>query len=468
MPTSACPFRSRPDVHRQPRRAHDAGVRACEAGRHDARRRARISTSSRPASRRSYPDVYRARDGYRIGSHPAPGRDDARRSRPTLLVLLGTAGFVLLIVCASVANLTLARMVRREREIAIRSVLGASRLRLLRQLLTESRSWRSSAARSASRSPRGAWTCWSPMPSASRRAQRTSGSTVPCSSTRSRSRSLTGLVFGSVPALAAPLGDRARAPRRRADDAEPPGVRSALIVVQVAASFMLLIGAGLTLRTVINLQRVDPGFKTDNLLTMRIDLNFSKYKGQQIPAFWERLEERLKVGAGRPGGGRRRHVPAQRAQGRSPAHCRSRAASCRRTRRGRWWTITSRRPTTSPPSDSRSLPGRAFESADRDVNPANPVVIINKTMARHYWPDQDPVGKPHRRRRRRAVVHDRRRRRRHAAAAEGASVHDEVYRADAADDAALHDVAASDRHRSEADGAADPRCRALGRSRPAG
>ena len=58
---------------------------------------------------------------------------------------------------------------------------------------------------------------------------------------------------------------------------------------------MLLIGAGLTLRTLINLQRVDPGFKTDNLLTMRIDLNFSKYKGAQIPAFWERLEERLRA-----------------------------------------------------------------------------------------------------------------------------------------------------------------------------
>src|SRR4029078_11082093 len=86
------------------------------------------------------------------------------------------------------------------------------------------------------------------------------------------------------------------------DGGRPPqnreAVRSVLIVVQVAASFMLLIGAGLTLRTVINLQRVDPGFRTDNLLTMRIDLNFSKYKAEQVPLFWERLDERLRSESG--------------------------------------------------------------------------------------------------------------------------------------------------------------------------
>ena len=93
----------------------------------------------------------------------------------------------------------------------------------------------------------------------------------------------TGLVFGidaGVPgALSTPPPARATA---RARHSASHGVRSALIVVQVAASFMLLIGAGLTLRSLMKLQQVDPGFQTDNLLTMRIDLNFSKYRADAI------------------------------------------------------------------------------------------------------------------------------------------------------------------------------------------
>src|SRR4029078_2318354 len=85
----------------------------------------------------SHPDVYRQTEGYRVSAVPLQ-EELTREFKPTLYVLLGTAAFVLLIVCASVANLTLARMVRREREIALRATLGASRVRLLRQLLTES------------------------------------------------------------------------------------------------------------------------------------------------------------------------------------------------------------------------------------------------------------------------------------------------------------------------------------------
>ena len=201
----------------------------------------------------------------------------------------------------------------------------------------------------------------------------------------------TGLVFGSVPALGAAAGiapalrDGGRTTQNR------QSVRSVLIVVQVAASFMLLIGAGLTLRTVINLQRVNPGFKTDNLLTMRIDLNFSKYRGEQVPAFWERLEERLKSEPGVLAAAGERHVPAER------------AGNVQRTAADRGARDRPERPEAAgelSPGDRGLLlhdrpaaAGRPGVHRPPIAGRENLVVIINKTMARHYWPGEDPVGK---------------------------------------------------------------------------
>ena len=203
---------------------------------------------------------------------------------------------------------------------------------------------------------------------------------------------LTGLVFGSVPAFTGPLGVSPALKDGGRTTQNSQAVRSVLIVVQVAASFMLLIGAGLTLRTVLNLQRVDPGFKTDNLLTMRIDLNFSRYKGPQIPAFWERLEERLKAEPGVLAAGGGGTFPlnelgpftgALRIEGRELAPNAPRLLVD-------YYLAT---PDYFSTIGQPLLAGRAFESADRDVKTSNPVVIINKSMARHYWPDQDPVGR---------------------------------------------------------------------------
>jgi predicted permease len=136
MPTSACPFRSaRGTVEARDARMMQAFARL-KPGVTLEKAHADLDIVSAGLQQR-YPEYYRAADGYRVEAIPL--QEELTRSfRVTLLVLLGTAAFVLLIVCASVANLTVARMVRREREISIRSVLGASRGRLLRQLLTES------------------------------------------------------------------------------------------------------------------------------------------------------------------------------------------------------------------------------------------------------------------------------------------------------------------------------------------
>ena len=240
-------------------------------------------------------------------------------------MLLGTAGFVLLIVCASVANLMLARMVRREREVAIRAALGASRLRLLRQLLTESTLLALARRRSLGLAL-ARWGVDLLVAFAERFTPRAAEITIDhdrAARTRSSSRSRPGSSSARSRRLNGSAVDRAVAPRRRPDDQSGARrLRNALIVVQVAASFMLLIGAGLTIRSLIKLQQVDPGFTTDNILTMRIDLNFTKYRRRAARGrSGSGVEEQLKARA------RRRRASAAPARSRSTSRGRSRSRS---------------------------------------------------------------------------------------------------------------------------------------------
>jgi predicted permease len=336
----------------------------------------------------SYPDAYPARDGYRTVAVPLQ-EEMTQSFRQTLLVLLGTAGFVLLIVCASIANLTLARMVRRERELAIRSVLGASRTRLLRQLLTES--ILIAVTGGALGLLLAIWGVDLLVALAERFTPRAAEVAI------DRTVLLytlgvsiaTGLIFGSVPALAGPLrGSQAPGDGGRSTHARQ-GLRNTLIVAQVAMSFMLLIGAGLTLRSLFKLQQVDPGFRTDNLLTMRVDLNFSKYRAEAIPAFWEAFEQRIKAEPG---------VLAVGGGGTFPLNDEGPFELSVRIE-GRDLPDDAPRPlvnfhVASPDYFSTIgqalLSGRFFTESDRGGG--RPVVIINQSMARHYWPEGDAVG----------------------------------------------------------------------------
>ena len=390
MPTSACPFRSNPRMLATRNARMMQAFARMKPGVTLDKARADLAVVA-AGLQSSYPQVYRDADGYRMLAIPL--QEELTRSfRTTLFVLLGTAGFVLMIVCASVANLTLARMVRREREIAIRAVLGATRTRLLRQLLTESTAL--ALAGGLVGVAIAAFGIDLLIAYAERFTPRATDITI------DRTVLLytfvvsvvTGLIFGSVPALTGPAGiapslrDGGRTTQNR------QGVRNILIVVQVAASFMLLIGAGLTLRTVINLQRVDPGFKTDNLLTMRIDLNFSKYQGAQIPAFWERIEERLKTEPGvlSAGGGGTFPLNDQNVfeasleiEGyQSPPDAAKPQVSYHFATPDYFETI-----------GQAVLAGRPFNSADRGTGAEKGVVIINRKMARHYWGERDPIGK---------------------------------------------------------------------------
>ncbi|MGE5814384.1 MAG: ABC transporter permease, partial [Acidobacteriota bacterium] len=294
MPTSACPFRSRPQM------ATDRNMRMSQAfarvkpGVRLSEAQADVSVVA-DAMAATYPDSYpKAQGGLDTVLRPLK-TELTQAFEPTLLLLLGTAGFVLLIVCASVANLLLARLARQEREMAVRVALGAPRGRLLRQVLTESAML--SLAGGALGLAFAAGTLNTLVAFASRftvRADEISMDGAVLWFTLIMSM-LTGVLFGCIPALTAKqevvqalreASVRLTTGRQR--------LRNGLIVVQVAVSFVLLIGAGLMARSFLNLERVNPGFQPRNVLTARIDLNFTKYDTPaHRAAFYERLLERL-------------------------------------------------------------------------------------------------------------------------------------------------------------------------------
>src|SRR5262245_1785405 len=223
--------------------------------------------------------------------------------RRALLVLLATVGFVLLIACANIANLLLARAATRQKEMAIRLALGASRGRVLRQLLVES------ALLALLGGGGGLWLASRGVallvaantsgPSAIPRAQEIGLDWRVVAFTAAISL-LTGLLFGLAPAWQASkvaLSEALKEASRGASGG--PGqhrLRGALVSAEVALSLVLLIGAGLMLKSFYNLQRVNPGFQADHLLTLRIALPPARYTTpQQIGDFYQQLLERLRA-----------------------------------------------------------------------------------------------------------------------------------------------------------------------------
>jgi putative ABC transport system permease protein len=219
--------------------------------------------------------------------------------RPTLLVLLGSVGFVLLIACANVANLTLARAAGRHRELAVRAALGAGRLRIARQLLTE----RILLALTGGLlgllfAPWGINLLSAFVPENVPRRDETGvdlrvlGFTL-CASL------LTGLLFGIAPAPQSSKPDL----NRTLKDGGRAGtggrgrthVRNALIVSEVALSLVLLVGAGLLVKSFVKLRNTDPGFDPGNTLTASLSLAPIRYDtDEKVTDFYRRLVERVR------------------------------------------------------------------------------------------------------------------------------------------------------------------------------
>ena len=219
--------------------------------------------------------------------------------RRPLLILLGAVGFVLLIACANVANLLLARASSRRKEIAVRAGLGASRWRIARQLLTES------VMLSIVGGTLGVLVAWwgtkalvALSPPALIDLRSVSVSWPVLAFTLGLSV-VTGIVFGLVPALAATrfdLHDSLKEGGKNIGAVGSHRVRSVFVVAQVALALVLLVGAGLLVRSFSRLQSVDPGFNPDNLLTMRVSLPLNRYDGDaKVVSFFKQAEERMRA-----------------------------------------------------------------------------------------------------------------------------------------------------------------------------
>jgi putative ABC transport system permease protein len=313
--------------------------------------------------------------------------------RPALLVLLSAVGLILLIACANIANLLLARGAARQKEVALRAALGASRWRLLRQLLTETLLLGLAGGAAGLLLAQWGVDALVALNPGDLPATQKVGIDARVLAFSLGLSALTGFVFGIVPALqlsktnvtgALKEGGRAGEGRERAR------VRGAFVVSQVALSLVLLVGAGLLLNSFYRLLNTSPGFDPQNLLTMEYRLPRNRYaKGEQQWAFHREVVERV------------RRLPGVE----SAAVVRGLPFS------GNGATVTYNVPGQAPPPPGQELKtlenaidpnylstvglplirGRNFTHADGPDSP--PVLLVNRTLAEKLWPGEDPLGR---------------------------------------------------------------------------
>jgi predicted permease len=329
------------------------------------------------------------------GAIAVPLRDDLVGDvRPALLTLLGAVAFVLLIACANVANLALTKALSRRKEVAIRAALGASRRRLLQQALSESLLLAFAGGALglffahygtalivnflAQRLPRSGEIALD-------------GSVLVFTLSVSL---ITGFAAGLLPALRMAKADLNRALKqglgRTASDSSGNRTRNVLVVSEVALSLMLLIGAGLMIRTLWSLYRVNPGFDPDHVVTMEVSVAINKFTepAQQI-RFFERILEGIRALPGVQSAGLIDSLPLSDNGSHQPILLEGRPVL----------------PMADLPEVDVRLISPGYMSAmhiplvrgrdvdDSDVEGRPGAVLISQTMAKQFWPDEDPIGK---------------------------------------------------------------------------
>ncbi|HJZ82783.1 MAG TPA: ABC transporter permease [Pyrinomonadaceae bacterium] len=313
--------------------------------------------------------------------------------RKPLLVLLGAVGFVLLIACANVANLLLARAASRRREIALRAGLGASRWRIARQLLTES------IALSTWGGALGLLLAWwgtkallALSPPELMDLQRTSVN-VPVLLFTCGLTLVTGIAFGLVPAFEASRFDISE-PLKESGKSVAGGtrahrVRSVFVVAQVALALVLLIGAGLLMKSLNRLQSVDPGFDADNLLTMRVNLPTRKYDTDpKLLNFFKQAVEQIRAIPGVESAGAINTIPF------GGPHSGTRLEIEGQPKRPPGQELSTGVCVTDINYfQTMQIPlkhGRLFTS--QEGQEMRHVVVVNEAFAREIFPGQDPIG----------------------------------------------------------------------------
>jgi len=397
MPTSQCPFRSSARFIADPQARMMTAFGRLRPGVTLAQARADLSVVAGQL-KAEHPDVYPDSTGYGLRTE-ALHDELTRRARLTFLVLLSAAGLVLLIACANVGNLLLARAVRAEREMAVRAALGASRARLVRQMLTESvLVSMAGGLLGVALTPFALKLLVSFAERLTTRAAEVRLD-APVLLFSFAISVLTGLVFGLIPALSGSRhisealsqgGSRAATTGRGGQT-----LRAGLVIGQVAVSFVLLIGAGLMIRSFARLQQINPGFSTERLLSLRISPSFTRYNTPvQQHQLWERIAREVgsiggvesaavssRIPFGPDGIANGPHNSTFEIEGR-PNTKGAVAATVDTVFVGPGYFETIRQPV---------LKGRAITL--RDDADAEQVAVINQTMARNRWPNEEPLGR---------------------------------------------------------------------------
>jgi putative ABC transport system permease protein len=310
--------------------------------------------------------------------------------RPMLLTMLGAVGLVLLIACANVANLLLARSARRQREIAIRTALGAGRRRILRQLFTESLLLALAAGvvglllALAGTSLLSAY-----VPEGIPRVSEIRTDALVLAFTFGASL-LTGLLFGLAPALQTSNPVLTETLKEGERNSSPGHNRTGkvLVVAEVALTLVLLVGAGLLVKSFWRLMNVDPGFNPENLLALQISVNAGADEGPRVANFLDQLQERVRrlpgvesvaISNGLPFEGA--NNPAFVIEGQAPPEAGKEPNGI--------LYITS--PDYLQTLGITLLRGRSF--SPHDTPSTAPVVLIDEVFARQYFPNEDPLGK---------------------------------------------------------------------------
>jgi len=334
-----------------------------------------------------YPDTNR-----RLRSVVVPIKEELLgNTRVQLLVLMGAAAAVLLIACANLASLLLSRAAGRRGELAVRAALGASRGRLVRQMVIEATTFSLIGGLLGLALAPAGLTVMARMTPLGFPPQATSILDVRLLAFALIVSLATGVIFSLVPSLQAArtsLRDALQHGTRSSVGGSGRFTRDALVVAQVAAALVLLAGAGLMLQTMANLRAIDVGFRRDHLLTLRTTLPQTKYQSRaQRLSFYDRVVAEVRALPGVESAAYGSLLPFM-----SPGNT-------------RWFGIEGRAPDPSDATDTlfragtadylktlgvQLVDGRLLD--DRDGASAPESVVINETFARRYWPGESPLG----------------------------------------------------------------------------
>ncbi len=318
--------------------------------------------------------------------------DIVKNARTSLLILLGAVGLVLLIACANVANLLLARASAREREVALRAALGAGRGRLVRQVLTEalvlallgglagifvgSTALQMLLSLHPSNVPRLA-------------EVHLDGTVLAFSFAAC---ALTGVLFGILPALQLGkpnLSDVLKEGSKSSAGIGRGQIRRLLVITEIALSLMLLLGAGLLIRSFFRLENARPGFETANILTMRMNVPINRYpKFEDVIGFTKKLQESVRNIPGVESVGSINRLPLSGSGPQTPYAYDAATEQAWESISADWRVVT---PGYFETMGIQLAHGRFFAEEDDLTHPF--VVVVDELLANRAWPNQNPIGK---------------------------------------------------------------------------